>query len=158
MEAVRSDVTPLARRLQVELLDLIFASKDAEEAEARFKDKLNDTLSLLRRGQLDAELIYRKRLSRPPEAYTSSTPPQVKAARALGWKNRRGTVEYVWTLSGAEPASLPHASLDYGHYADSQVLPLALSIAAATGWNMDAFAAARRMKGGLIEGQLELDL
>ncbi|MDR2095232.1 MAG: DNA polymerase II [Treponema sp.] len=158
MEAVRSDVTPLARRLQVELLELIFTSKNAEEAETRFKEKLTDTLSLLRGGKLDTELVYRKRLSRPPEAYTSSTPPQVKAARALGWKNRRGTVEYVWTLSGAEPASLPHDPLDYGHYADSQILPLALSIAAAAGWNMDAFVKNGKAKNGLKEGQLELDM
>ncbi|MDR1904757.1 MAG: DNA polymerase II [Treponema sp.] len=158
MEAVRSDVTPLARRLQVELLTLIFTSKNSEEAETRFKEKLHDTLSLLHRGKLDAELIYRKRLSRPPEAYTSSTPPQVKAARALGWKNRRGTVEYVWTLSGPEPASLPHAPFDYGHYADSQILPPALSLAAATGWNMDAFIKNGKIKSGLKEGQLELDM
>jgi DNA polymerase-2 len=154
MEAVRSDATPLARRLQVELLELVFSGA----AQSAFREKISETLALLRAGKLDAELVYRKRLSRPPESYTSSTPPQVKAARALGWKNRRGTVEYVWTETGAAPASLPHGALDYDHYADSQVLPVALSIASAAHWDISDFL---RTKGGRKsdgeEGQMELD-
>jgi DNA polymerase-2 len=158
MEAVRSDSTPLARRLQLELLDLVFSGA----GEAAFQAKIRETLKKLRRGELDGELIYRKRLSRPPETYTASTPPQVKAARALGWKNRRGTVEYVWTQTGAEPASLPHASLDYDHYALSQVFPVAHSIASAAHW--DAASLIPRRQGTILgafeppEGQLELGL
>jgi DNA polymerase-2 len=133
MEAVRSDSTPLARRIQLELLELVFSGA----GEAEFRRRVAESLEELRAGKLDGELVYRKRLSRPPEEYTASTPPQVKAARALGWKGRRGTVEYVWTLSGAEPASLPHGPLDYGHYASAQLLPVAKSIAGAAGWNME---------------------
>jgi DNA polymerase-2 len=156
MEAVRSDSTPLARRLQLELLELVFSGA----GEAAFQDKIRETLKKLRRGELDGELVYRKRLSRPPETYTASTPPQVKAARALGWKNRRGTVEYVWTKTGAEPASLPHGPLDYEHYVLSQVLPVAHSIAAAAHW--DAGFLSPRRQGGLgalepPDGQMELD-
>jgi DNA polymerase-2 len=135
MEAVRSDATPLARRVQLELLELVFSGAGEEE----FHRRVEETLEELRAGKLDSELVYRKRLSRPPEEYTASTPPQVKAARALGWKGRRGTVEYVWTLTGAEPVSLPHSPLDYGHYASVQVLPVAKSIADAAGWDMGDF-------------------
>ncbi|MDR1971614.1 MAG: DNA polymerase II [Treponema sp.] len=142
MEAVRSDATALARRFQVELLELVFSGR----GEDRFRAKLRETLAELESGKLDAELVYRKRLSRPPESYTSSTPPQVKAARALGWKGRRGTVEYVWTLSGAEPASLPHGPLDYRHYAQAQVLPVAKSIADAAGWDLGEFFPRDRRK------------
>jgi DNA polymerase-2 len=112
----------------------------------------------MREGALDEELVYRKRLARFPETYTSSTPPQVKAARALGWKRRRGTVEYVWTRSGAEPVSLPHTPPDYDHYAAAQVLPLARSLAAAAGWDMDCFSGGkgRPRPGG--DGQMELGL
>jgi DNA polymerase-2 len=152
MEAVRSDSTPLARRLQVELLDMVF-SGGGEEG---FSGKVLDTLRQLRQGMLDRELVYRKRLSRTPETYTASTPPQVKAARALGWKNRRGTVEYVWTLSGPAPASLPHEGLDYDHYTDSQVLPLARSIAAAAGWDTEIFPGRGRKRQDFEDGQLEL--
>ncbi|MDR0629545.1 MAG: DNA polymerase II [Treponema sp.] len=133
MEAVRSDATPLARRLQMELLEMVFAGG----REAELSEKVQETIGQLRRGELDEALIYRKRLSRPPETYTSSTPPQVKAARLLGWKGRRGTVAFVWTLKGPEPALLPHAPFDYDHYINAQVLPVARSIAAAALWDQD---------------------
>jgi DNA polymerase-2 len=154
MEAVRSDSTPLARRLQIELLELVFSGA----GEAAFRDHVRETLKKLRRGELDGELVYRKRLSRPPETYTASTPPQVKAARALGWKNRRGTVEYVWTRTGAEPASLPHGPPDYDHYARSQVLPVAHSIAAAARWDDGSPLPRRPGAFETPEGQMELDL
>ncbi|MDR1099250.1 MAG: DNA polymerase II, partial [Treponema sp.] len=158
MEAVRSDSTPLARRLQLELLELVFSGA----GEAVFQDNIRETLKKLRSGELDGELIYRKRLSRPPETYTASTPPQVKAARALGWKNRRGTVEYVWTQNGAEPAALPHGPLDYDHYALSQVFPVAHSIASAAHWDAASLIPRRQGTGSGAfeqpEGQLELGL
>jgi DNA polymerase-2 len=150
MEAVRSDSTPLARRLQVELLELVFSGGD----EAAFRAKVKSALEELRAGAIDNELIYRKRLYRYPETYTSSTPPQVKAARALGWKQRRGTVEYLWTVNGPEPVSLPHGKIDYDHYADSQVLPLVRSIAEAARWDADFFAKSRG--ADFAEGQMEL--
>ncbi|GHV56216.1 DNA polymerase [Spirochaetia bacterium] len=155
MEAVRSDATPLARRLQLELLELIFRDGTEEE----FREKVRKCLQELREGKLDGELIYRKRLSRPPESYTASTPPQVKAARALGWKGRRGAVEFVWTNIGAEPVSLPHAPLDYEHYANSQVLPVAKSIADALHWDMDSFfrKGKNRSSKSSGAGQMELD-
>ncbi|MDR1443492.1 MAG: DNA polymerase II [Treponema sp.] len=156
MEAVRSDVTALARRLQLELLELVFSG----EGEDAFRRKLRKTLADLEAGKLDAELVYRKRLSRPPESYTASTPPQVKAARALGWKGRRGTVAYVWTGVGAEPLSLPHQPLDYRHYAQAQVLPVAKSIADAVEWNIgDLFPVKGRKQGGGNPdcGQMELE-
>ncbi|MDR3341989.1 MAG: DNA polymerase II [Treponema sp.] len=156
MEAVRSDATPLARRIQLELLELVFSGG----GETALGEKVFETLEQLRSGKLDGELIYRKRLSRPPETYTSSTPPQVKAARALGWKQRRGTVEFVWTLNGPEPVSLPHAALDYDHYIDSQVLPVARSIAGAANWDMALFPAKGRDRESwhTEDRQLELDL
>ena len=152
MEAVRSDSTPLARRLQMELLELVFSGCD----EKQFVEKVRDTIKQLRQGKLDAELVYRKRLSRPPETYTASTPPQVKAARALGWQHRRGTVAFVWTKAGPAPVSLPHEALDYDHYTDSQVLPLARSIASAALWNTELFPEKGRSRRDYEDGQMEL--
>jgi DNA polymerase-2 len=151
MEAVRSDSTPLARRIQMELLDLVFRGGGEKE----LKEYVSGLMKELRRGKLDNELVYRKRLSRTPEMYTSSTPPQVKAARALGWKNRRGTVEYLWTMNGPEPVSLPHAAIDYDHYTEAQVLSVARSIAAAAGWNSEIFPHSK--KDHLSDGQMELE-
>ena len=158
MEAVRSDYTPLARRVQIELLELVFSGCP----EAEFANYVSKIISDLRRGLLDGELVYRKRLARAPETYTASTPPQVKAARALGWKNRRGSVEYVWTTDGPQPSSdearrpLAHAPLDYDHYASSQVLPAVRSIVVAAGWNAEAFCSQGR--DFFLDGQLELEL
>jgi DNA polymerase-2 len=151
MEAVRSDSTALAGRIQLEILEQVFRGGGPDELKAYIANILKE----LRQGLLDKELVYRKRLARPPETYTSSTPPQVKAARALGWKNRRGTVEYVWTVSGPEPAALPHAPLDYDHYAESQVLPVVVSIAAAAGWDTEIFSVNK--KNFQNTGQIELD-
>jgi DNA polymerase-2 len=150
MEAVRSDVTPLAQRLQLELLELVFSGGGEED----FKGRVLGLIKQFRSGALDGELVYRKRLSRPPEDYIASTPPQVKAARALGWKGRRGTVEYVWTLAGPEPASMISSPYDYDHYINSQVLPLARSIAAAAGWDTGSFP--QKERGQWEHGQMEL--
>ena len=151
MEAVRSDSTPLARRIQVELLEQVFKGGGENE----LKNYVQNILINLNQGLLDKELFYRKRLSRAPETYTASTPPQVKAARALGWKNRRGTVEYVWTLTGPQPTTLPHDKLDYNHYAETQILSVVRSIAAAAGWDIDLFS--NNKKDHINDGQIELN-
>jgi DNA polymerase-2 len=131
MEAVRSDFTPLARRFQVELLSRAFGG--ASEAEVR--DWCRDLAARLQRGELDAELVYRKSLRRPAEEYGSET-PQVRAARLLGWKGERGRVSYVMTRAGAEPVAAPTgAPLDYGHYLERQLLPIAHTVAEAWGWD-----------------------
>jgi len=148
MEAVRSDTTPLARRLQLELMELVFSGC----AEDEFREKVGKTILELRSGSLDHELVYRKRLTRYPETYTSSTPPQVKAARALGWKKKRGTVEYLWTVNGPEPTALPHGKPDYDHYVDTQVFPLVRSIAAAAHWDAGFFVTRK----GSADWQMEL--
>jgi DNA polymerase-2 len=131
MEAARSDFTPLARRFQVELLSRAFA--DADEAEVR--DFCRDVVARLQRGELDAELVYQKSLRRPAEDYDSET-PQVRAARRLGWKGERGRISYVMTSDGAEPVGARSAArLDYEHYLERQLLPIARSVAEARGWD-----------------------
>jgi DNA polymerase-2 len=131
MEAARSDFTPLARRFQVELLSRAFA--DAGEAEVR--EHCRDLVARLHRGELDAELVYRKSLRRSAEAYGSET-PQVRAARLLGWKGERGRISYVMTRAGAEPIDARSgAPLDHRHYLERQLLPIARSVADARGWD-----------------------
>ncbi|MBL8966607.1 MAG: DNA polymerase II, partial [Spirochaetaceae bacterium] len=149
MEAARSDWTPLARRFQVELLGLVFRAAGEEEVRAYCRG----VAAALRRGDFDGELVYRKYLRRAAEDYGSET-PQVRAARLLGWEGRRGAVSYVMTKSGAEPASLRSgAPLDYGHYVERQLLPIARAVADALraadgrageapgggGWNAEAW-------------------
>lgn len=129
MEAARSDVTPLARRFQVELLGRLFAG----EPEPALRAFCRETVRRLFRGELDAELTYRKALRRPAMDYEAET-PQVRAARLLGWSDRRGRVDYVMTRAGAEPIETRSGSpLDYVHYRDRQLRPIAQSVASAVG-------------------------
>jgi DNA polymerase-2 len=129
MEAVRSDWTPLARRVQTELLERIFRGEGAADLE----NWRQDLSAQLRRGDLDDELVYRKVLRRPADDYTANQPPQVKAARLLGWTDQRGRIEYVITKEGPRPVSLPGLPADPEHYLQHQVRPLWESLVDAAG-------------------------
>jgi len=129
MEAVRSDWTPLARRVQTELLERIFRGESADDLEA-WRQELS---AQLRRGELNEELVYRKVLRRAAEDYTASQPPQVKAARLLGWTEQRGRIEYVMTKEGPRPVALPGLPPDAEHYLQHQVRPFWESLVDAAG-------------------------
>jgi DNA polymerase-2 len=151
MEAARTDFTPLARRFQLALLELVFSGAGA----AALGDFCREEAAAIRRGERDGELVYRKNLRRSVDDYASET-PQVRAARLMGWKDRRGRVSYVMTQAGAEPAEARSgAALDYAHYIEHQILPIAASIADAIGLDSQAWLAA----AGLSEdsSQFELD-
>ena len=74
--------------------------------------------------------MYRKRLRRKLVDYERNIPPHVRAARLceereLNVPHRGSWVEYVMTHSGAEPAAKRLAELDYQHYVDRQLEPVA---------------------------------
>jgi DNA polymerase-2 len=143
MEGVRSDFTPLARRFQRDLLAKVFAGG----AEGDLSAFCRELVRRMERGELDGELVYAKSLRRPARDYGSQT-PQVRAARMLGWAEQRGRVSYVMTRAGAEPLEgRSGAPLDYAHYRDRQLLPIARSIADVLGCDADAwFGAARQLE------------
>jgi DNA polymerase-2 len=119
----------------VELLRRLFAG----EGEAALRGYCLEVAGQLARGELDAELTYRKALRRAAQDYDSAT-PQVRAARLLGWTDRRGRVDYVMTRAGAEPIEARSgAPLDHAHYLDRQLLPIARSIASAAGMSADGW-------------------
>ncbi len=118
LESVRRDATELAKSVQRELYARLFSQRPVE-------GYLREVVRALRAGELDGELVYRKALRKPPEAYTSTTPPHVAAARKLEPVPRRGVVSYVMTLAGPEPAAAREHPLDYEHYVDKQVRPIA---------------------------------
>ena len=119
LETVRSDWTPLAREFQQELYLRIFQQR-------AYKDFIRTTHDALFAGKLDDKLTYTKRLRRPLETYTSTQPPQVKAARKM--KNPGRKIQYIITLNGPEPTEKLHSIPDYQHYADKQLAPVADSI------------------------------
>ena len=72
--------------------------------------------------------MYRKALRKDLEDYTKTTPPHVKAARKL--KNgiedlQDNIVEYYLTTDGPEPVQNLMHDIDYDHYINKQLKPLA---------------------------------
>jgi DNA polymerase-2 len=117
LEAVRRDWTSLARRTQRELYERLFSDQPVQQYLKRLVEQL-------RRGDFDDELVYRKAMRKPPEAYTSTSPPHVVAARKMsrrpGW-----LVSYVITTAGPEPAAEQQHPLDHEHYLSRQIRSVA---------------------------------
>lgn len=116
LESVRSDWTPLAQDFQRELYQRVFFNEP-------WKDFLKETISRLNSGELDNKLVYRKRLRQRLDAYTHSQPPHVKAAKKLG--KETSWVSYVITMNGPEPVQKIESPIDYQHYIDKQLQPVA---------------------------------
>lgn len=86
-------------------------------------------------GEADAQLVYRKRLRRPLSAYRKNIPPHVRAARQL---DKPGSdIRYYMTVSGPQPVEKRDAPLDYDHYIDRQIKPVADSILPFIGLSFD---------------------
>jgi DNA polymerase-2 len=117
MEVVRRDWTAIAKRVQRELYQRLFT----DEPVAQY---LADIVKRVRRGELDAELVYQKGLRRGLAEYTETTPPHVAAARKSGLPPGR-SVRYVMTLGGAEPLDKVTHALDREHYIAKQIRPVA---------------------------------
>ncbi|MDI1449362.1 DNA polymerase II [Polyangium sp. 6x1] len=137
LEAVRRDTSAIARRFQRELLDRVFHDRPVEPFVLAFVEDL-------RAGRFDAELVYRKALRKPLEAYTKTTPPHVKAARRLGADAGR-VVSYVVTKNGPEPTSARSSPLDHEHYVEHQIKPIADAVLRLSGGrDFDDVTGARR--------------
>ena len=123
LENVRTDWTRVARDFQEELYRRIFFRE-------AFEDYVKQVTASVLAGEQDQQLIYRKRLRRNLQDYERNVPPHVQAARrceecGLPVPARGDWVEYVITTSGAEPAASRLAPLDYQHYVDRQLAPVA---------------------------------
>ncbi|EAQ65914.1 DNA polymerase II [Marinomonas sp. MED121] len=142
LEAVRSDWTPFARHFQKALFEKLF---NDESPEAFIKE----IVEALYQGKFNEQLVYQKRLSRPLSEYTKVTPPHVRAARiadqrrmALGVKPEfdqgRQSVQYFYSTQGVEPYtdSKDLNNLDYDHYLEKQIEPIADSVLNLFGTNL----------------------
>ena len=134
LETVRTDWTPLARRFQRELYRKVFLDEP-------YEDYVRATCDALLAGELDAELVYRKRLRRPLDAYTRNVPPHVQAARQ---QSRPGSwVSYVVTANGPLPVEALDAKPDYEHYRDRQLAPAADGILRFLGTSFETLTTAQ---------------
>lgn len=134
LESVRTDWTPLARRVQRELYRRIFLHES-------YDDYLRDNLRDLYAGRLDHELVYRKRLRRPLDAYKTNVPPHVQAARKLDHAGK--TVSYVMTRHGPEPVKEGAPAPDHEHYRERQLAPAADGILHFVGTSFDEVTGAQ---------------
>jgi DNA polymerase-2 len=131
MEAVRSDWTEMVHAFQRELLDKIFHDRTPEQIEAF----VSQWLKRIRAGEMDTQLVYRKRLRKPLDAYTKTTPPHVKAARLM--EKPTDVIRYVVTTRGPQPLERRTAPIDYRHYIDRQVAPILKMLAHLRGIDAD---------------------
>lgn len=131
LETVRSDWTPLAKQFQMALFEKVFSDQSPV---ALVQATVRDTLAGLR----DADLVYRKRLRRHLDQYVKNIPPQVRAARnadehnkksgkALRYQNK-GWVSYVITVNGPEAVEYRVSTIDYQHYIEKQLKPVAEAV------------------------------
>jgi DNA polymerase II len=131
LETVRSDWTPLAQVFQQELYRRIFQRESYQDYVRAYVER---TLT----GALDDQLVYRKRLRRPLQAYERNIPPHVRAARMaddfnlaqgrpLQYQNG-GWISYVMTSAGPEPLETQRSPIDYEHYVTRQLQPVADAI------------------------------
>ena len=123
LENVRTDWTRLARDFQEELYRRVFMQEP-------YEDYVRQLTAEVLAGRHDDRLVYRKRLRRRLDEYQRNVPPHVQAARlcaerGLSVPARGGWVEYVITTAGAEPVAGSVAPLDYQHYVDRQLQPVA---------------------------------
>jgi DNA polymerase-2 len=139
LEAVRTDWTPLARRVQRELLRRVFADE-------LFEEWLVETARELGRGALDGELVYRKRLRRRLGDYAAEgAPPHVRAARMRDDAGEDADeVEYVMTTEGPEPASERRSPVDHAHYLTRQLAPACDVVLPFLGTSFEAIAGSQR--------------
>lgn len=127
LESVRSDWTDLAKTFQTELFRLVFNKQPVS-------GYIKQTISDLFAGRLDDSLIYRKKIRQHLNEYTKTTPPQIKAAKlANNLYNqpiyRRGSViPYVMTTQGPRESLNNSIQIDYQHYLDKQLFPIASAI------------------------------
>jgi DNA polymerase-2 len=120
LELVRRDWTVLAKDFQRHLLEKVLEGEAAEGFITQF-------VAELRAGKRDGDLVYRKALRKPLDAYGRTTPPHVKAARLMHGRHGR-VISYVMTTDGPQPVGMATAPLDYEHYIEKQLEPIADAI------------------------------
>lgn len=155
LEAARGDWTPLARRFQTELFEMVFTGSGIDfgtgetsgetsgeasgegtgeaSGETAAREYARQMVLELRAGWLDHELTFQRVLKRDLDRYTAEA-PHVKAARLAGLAHRGQRVEYAQTINGPEPLGVFSGPLDYAWYLERQLGPIWESIAEAAGW------------------------
>lgn len=137
MESARSDWTDLAKEFQQELLLKVFQGEKCDEY-------IREIVSKVKRGELDEKLIYKKRLRKSINEYTTNVPPHAQAAKLLD--RHVYLVKYYITTAGPQPLEKLSAPLDYDHYISAQLQPIADTILETMGTDFET----------ILSGQMSL--
>ncbi|MFT6343488.1 MAG: DNA polymerase-2 [Paraglaciecola sp.] len=131
LETVRSDWTQLAKNFQLTLYKMVFSGQ-------KVHDYLLQIIEDTRTGKYDEQLVYHKRIRRKLDLYVKNVPPHVKAARLADQQNKisgktlryqhKSWISYVITINGPEPIEYTTSQIDYEHYVDKQIKPIAEGI------------------------------
>jgi DNA polymerase II len=139
LEFVRRDWTEIAKKFQLELLSKIFHGAVYEEYVQNFVADIKD-------GKYDDLLIYKKAIRKDLDEYTKTTPPHVKAAKLLGDELDSSLIKYYITVNGPEPLQKHKSPIDYAHYIEKQIKPIADAILTFSGKNFDDIIMGRHQK------------
>jgi DNA polymerase-2 len=137
MESARSDWTEMAKEFQRGLFLRFFGKKPLE---GYVLSVVND----VRTGRADEKLVYKKRLRKKLDDYGGSLPPHAQAAKLLA--SPEGTIRYYMTTAGPQPVENRTAAIDYAHYVDCQLRPVADPVLECLGTSFDK----------IVSGQQEL--
>jgi DNA polymerase-2 len=139
LETVRTDWTEMAREFQQALYRRIFNDQPYEAY-------IRSTVNALKSGKFDDQLVYRKRLRQKLSDYQKNIPPHAQAAikaeklfaenNAPSRYKRAGWIKYVITVNGPETLECHTSALNYEHYIEKQLTPIADTILAALGSSM----------------------
>jgi DNA polymerase-2 len=138
LETVRRDWTECAKEFQMTLLKRIFAKQEVAPYIKKFVEEVKT-------GKHDALLVYKKALGKEVGEYTKTTPPHVKAARMLE-KIDSNIIEYYITVNGPEPVQKLKSKIDYDHYIEKQLKPIADSILVFFNQAFDDVVSGKRQK------------
>lgn len=142
LETVRSDWTELAKQFQQGLYQRIFHDQDPGPF-------IREMVRATRQGEHDDWLVYHRRLRRELDDYRKNEPPHVRAARLAEaleaapqgpFRRRRGHIDYVMTTAGPEPLGVRQHAIDYEHYVEKQLRPVAEAILPFIGRHFDEWA------------------
>lgn len=132
LEAVRRDWPEVAQRLQQGLLERLFAGRELIPF-------VREMVEQVRSGELDEELVTTKRVRKGSVDRYTANAPHVQAARKAG-ATPGGVIRYVLTATGPEPVlpgkPLP-AAIDYEHYVEKVLRPVAEGILSELGLGFD---------------------
>ncbi|MEK6947922.1 MAG: DNA polymerase II, partial [Nanoarchaeota archaeon] len=123
LEFIRADWTELAKKFQYELFDKIFHDKEVV-------DYVKNFLKDLKKGKYDELLIYKKTMRKEMEDYSVDTPTKKVVDKLLlkGIKLDSNIISYIMTEDGPEHIEHLKHKIDYDHYIDKQIRPIADAI------------------------------